>query len=196
MDLLPTSKLIFRSAEAILKIGLFSVDALTTHDGSLWPESTALLSDATNIREVTLRITNWTNNEPLYVSHGLVRYHFNYFLKPFKVLDRVEVHLPWNFSSPIPIHEDWDLTPAISGANTHLKTTAKLVSVLAIHDDEESHWWDESTIPGLIGPHEFLWERWFWQAEEGQHLRAVSSSSTPTKSMARPENPRMKLALQ
>ena len=153
---------IFFRDGSILRTGLFKIDAPAVH------ESTALTSDATNIRELELDFV--TNKRPspcrLYVSHGSILYHFNYFIKAFKALDRVEVSTPW---LPSDAAGRDSLTSGIATGNSYLKSTAKLSSVIGyfheIGDIVTRH-------PRPGGP----WDQWFWQADEGCHLRTETTT--------------------
>jgi hypothetical protein len=158
----------------LLRTGLFKINAPTVH------ESTALISDATNVRELTLEFPNSTpEHSPtiFYVSHGSISYHFNYFIKTFGVLDRIEIITRWTSSDG----NEWDsLTRGIALGNSYLKSKAKLSSVIGRYDPEELVDPINMMLDGILD-YSFmlepeLWDRWFWQAEEGNYLRTGTAA--------------------
>lgn len=146
-----------------MRDGLFRLDT----SAELWPTSAAVISDATNIREVIL---DFADTVPIRISprisYGAVSYHFNYFLRPFRLLHRVEFCYPWS-----PTNDDVSsFDPEIDKGNSHLKSHAKLSSIRAEHREDDA--WRLPFAPSLV-PWE-QWEsrdNWFWQADEGKYLK-------------------------
>lgn len=152
----------------VLGTGFFKIGPLRSQP------STARIWHATNIRELTLEQSSYYGRKMKakpYVLHGSIAYHFNYFIKAFEYLDRVEIIIPWTPSYP---RGRLSVDNSIATANSYLKATGKLSSVIGHSDGpkgECSYGFDQ-----LQGQHSRPWDHWFWQAEEGCHLRSQSTT--------------------
>jgi hypothetical protein len=134
------------------------------------------LSDAANIREVTIEYQNEGELGtcaafPPFISFGNMSYSSNYFLVPFQNLKRVELILPKPYSDGgtlwMSLYNYWEkvYSVGIGLANDRLGVLGKLSTVSALHFEEEG-----PTMEDLMEATK-LREVWFWQAEEGLFLK-------------------------
>lgn len=150
------------SSQGILRTGLFALSPL-------WPDSTALTSDCLNIRELTLVFpTSLGPDSSLFLLYGSMSYHFNYFIKAFEIVDRINVIVSW---IPSASEQANSLDSAINIGNRFLKSKAKLMAVAGLYLGEwDARFHERFEVPDAYSG-VMLRDCWFWQAEKGCHLR-------------------------
>ena len=137
-----------------------------------------LLSDASNIREVTLEFKHegYSGTFPPFVVHGGVSYSPNYFLTSFQKLTRVVLSLPsppLNGNAFMHHLREEAVADGLKMAISRLGATPKLSRVLALHIQGDEQVLDESLQRAWAARDE-----WFWQAEQGYYLKEPRAKIT------------------
>lgn len=165
-----------------MKDGLFRLGISQDNDSLLAPIPFASLSDAANIREVTLRYRteHHCGTHPPFVLYGRTSYSPNYFLAHFLKLERVSLSVEPTTRGMITSlglsAKEKGFSNGIELVNSRLGTSGKLQSVYALHIDEtEVASWSPRMLLQMKAC-----ESWFWQAEEGSYLKP------PTAALSRP----------
>ena len=161
-----------------MSTGVFKVGSGT--EETLTPKMPTL-SDATNIREVTLVFKRGLNDIviPPFIEYGNISYSANYFLIPFERLQRVQIGVPQPWfrkkdSETLQAEKEESYMSGIKMVNSRLGVLGKLLWVPALQIEEDP--WvpeEESRVMYSI-------EGWFWQAAEGTFLKSSKKGSVAT----------------